>query len=50
MTDESAERLQTLLWSTLGLVILWLLYLLSPILSPFVLAAILAYICAPLVE
>ena len=50
MTIERADRLQTLIWSTLGLGILWLLYLLSPILSPFVLAAIFAYICAPLVE
>lgn len=50
MTIERADRLQTLIWSTLGLALLWLLYLLSPILSPFVLAAILAYICAPLVE
>ena len=50
MTPERADRLQTLIWSALGLAILWLLFLLSPILSPFLLAGILAYICAPLVE
>ncbi len=50
MTPEHADRLQTLIWSVLGLAILWLLFLLGPILSPFLLAGILAYICAPLVE
>ena len=50
MTLERADRLQTLLWSGLGLALLWLLMLLSPILTPFLLAGILAYICAPLVE
>ena len=49
MTPERADRLQTLIWIVLGLSILWLLFLLSPILSPFLLAGILAYICAPLV-
>ena len=49
MTPESADRLQTLIWIVLGLTVLWLLFLLSPILSPFLLAGILAYICAPLV-
>jgi len=49
-TSERGDRLQTLIWSVLGLAILWLLYLLSPILSPFLLAGILAYICAPLVD
>jgi predicted PurR-regulated permease PerM len=50
MTPERADRLQTLIWSALGLAILWLLFLLSPILAPFLLAGILAYVCAPLVE
>jgi len=50
MTIESGDRLQTLIWSLLGLAILWLLFLLSPILSPFLLAGILGYICAPLVD
>lgn len=47
---ERTDRLQTLLWSGFGLALLWLLYLLGPILTPFLLAGILAYICAPLVE
>ena len=46
----SADRLTTALWIGLGLLLLWLLAVLSPILSPFMLAAILAYICNPLVE
>lgn len=50
MSNERADRLQTLLWSGFGLALLWLLYLLGPILTPFLLAGILAYICAPLVE
>jgi predicted PurR-regulated permease PerM len=50
MTTERGDRLQTLIWSLVGLALLWLLYLLSPILSPFLLAGILAYICAPLVD
>ena len=50
MTPERADRLQTLIWSVLGLAVLWLLFLLGPILAPFLLAGILAYICAPLVE
>ncbi len=47
MTNQRTDRLQTLIWSALGLSILWLLYLLGPILSPFLLAGILAYISAP---
>lgn len=43
-------RLQAFAWIGLGLVFLWLLYLLAPILTPFVLAAVLAYICEPLTE
>lgn len=50
MTSDREDRLQTMIWSLLGLAMVWLLYLLSPILSPFLLAGILAYICAPLVE
>jgi len=50
MTPERADRLQSLLWIGLALALLWLLRLLSPILTPFLLAGILAYICAPLVE
>jgi predicted PurR-regulated permease PerM len=50
MSDQRADRLQTLLWSACGLALLWLLYLLRPILTPFLLAGIFAYICAPLVD
>lgn len=49
MPDKRADRLQTMLWAAWGLAVLWLLYLLSPILAPFLLGGILAYICAPLV-
>ncbi|HWU85139.1 MAG TPA: AI-2E family transporter [Rhodocyclaceae bacterium] len=38
------------MWIACGLLLLGLLYLLSPILTPFLLAGILAYICNPLVE
>lgn len=48
--SNHADRLQTLVWSACGLGLLGLLYLLSPILTPFLLAGIFAYICAPLVE
>ncbi len=50
MPNERADRLQTLLWSGSGLALLWLLFALSPILTPFLLGGILAYICAPMVE
>lgn len=46
----SSDRIQTAIWLTCGAALLWLLYVLAPILAPFVLAAILAYICNPLVE
>lgn len=42
--------LPSALWAGLGLAILWLLVLLGPILAPFLLAAILAYILNPMVE
>lgn len=48
--DTTAHRLQTALWIGLGLLALWLLYLLKPILTPFLLAAILAYVGNPLVD
>ncbi|MBP9217887.1 MAG: AI-2E family transporter [Sterolibacterium sp.] len=50
MSSARADRLQTLLWGGLGLALLWLMYQLGPILTPFLLAGILAYICAPPVE
>jgi predicted PurR-regulated permease PerM len=43
-------RLSAVLWIALGLAALWLLALLAPILSPFLLAALLAYIGNPLVD
>jgi len=46
----SNDRLQTAFWIGLGLAGLWLLALLGPILAPFLLAGILAYICNPLVD
>jgi predicted PurR-regulated permease PerM len=45
-----AQRLQTALWIGLGLALLWLVVLLGPILTPFLLAGILAYVCNPLVD
>jgi len=44
------DRLQTALWIAAGLAIAALLYALSPILTPFLLAAILAYICNPVTD
>lgn len=44
------QRFAALQWLAIGLIIAWLLYLLGPILTPFVAAAILAYICDPWVD
>lgn len=44
------EERQKWWWFAVGALILLLLYYLGPVLTPFVLAAILAYICQPLVE
>lgn len=44
------ERFAALQWFAIAAVFAWLTYLLAPILTPFVAAAILAYICAPLVN
>lgn len=41
------ERLQAGVWISIGLLLLVLLYVLAPILTPFALAAILAYLLAP---
>lgn len=49
-TDHRKDRLQNALWLGAGLGLLALLYALSPILSPFLLAAILAYICNPVTD
>ena len=48
--DQLSDRLQTALWVAAGLAILALLYALSPILTPFLLAGILAYICNPVTD
>jgi predicted PurR-regulated permease PerM len=45
-----SDRLQTTLWIAAGLAILALLYALSPILTPFLLAGILAYIGNPVAD
>ncbi len=46
----TADRLQAMLWIGAGLAALWLLAQLSPVLSPFLFAATIAYICNPLVS
>jgi predicted PurR-regulated permease PerM len=50
MDTRRSDDLHYLWWLTLASVCGLLLYLLSPILAPFLLAAILAYICNPLVR
>ncbi|HRK56804.1 MAG TPA: AI-2E family transporter [Burkholderiaceae bacterium] len=47
MNALTTQRLQTGLWLGLALLVLALLYVLAPILTPFALAAILAYLLAP---
>lgn len=46
----TARRIQAALWLGAALALLWLLAQLSPILAPFLLAGILAYITNPLVD
>lgn len=46
----TSERLAALQWLAISIVLGWLIYLLGPILTPFVAAAILAYICDPWVS
>jgi len=48
--DRRNDRLQAALWIAAGLAFLALLYALSPILTPFLLAGIVAYICNPVVD
>ncbi|GAB2624692.1 AI-2E family transporter [Novilysobacter erysipheiresistens] len=48
--DDIARFLRRLQWAALALGLLWLLWLLSPILTPFVLAAMLAWLGDPLVD
>lgn len=50
MTSTQANRLSMLLWSGAALALFVLLYLLSPILTPFLMAGILAYIANPMVD
>ncbi len=50
MNTEYAKDLHYLWWLTLACVLGVLIYLLSPILTPFLLAAVIAYICNPLVS
>lgn len=47
---DSGARPNPLTWLIPTAIALWLLWLLSPILTPFLLAAILAYICNPLAD
>lgn len=47
--NRDADRLRPLLWLVVAAATLWLIVKLSPILSPFLFAAILAYICNPAV-
>ena len=46
----TVERFAALQWFVLAALFAWLIYLLAPILTPFVAAGVLAYICAPLVN
>ena len=48
--DRRSDRVQATLWIAAGLAVLVLLYALSPILTPFFLAGILAYICNPVTD
>ncbi|THF61469.1 AI-2E family transporter [Pseudothauera nasutitermitis] len=47
---RASDFRQTLLWTGVGLALLALFYMLSPILAPFAIAAVLAYICDPAVN
>lgn len=46
----NTERLAALRWLAIILLLGWLVYLLGPILTPFVAAIIIAYICNPMVN
>src|SRR5699024_1177543 len=47
MTPETSRRWQ---WLAIAVVVAFLVWLLSPVLMPFVLGAMLAYLCSPLVD
>lgn len=46
----NSEQRQTLLWLSVGLVVAWLAFLLSPVLTPFIAAAIVSYVLNPGVD
>lgn len=48
--SEIARFLRRLQWAALGLAALWLLWVLAPILTPFVIAALLGWLGDPLVD
>ncbi|ATE59216.1 AI-2E family transporter [Thauera sinica] len=50
MTSPRADRLQTFAWAGAGLALVALLWTLGPILAPFVIASVFAYICDPAVN
>lgn len=50
MSLARADRLQTAAWAGAGLALIGLFWLLSPILAPFAVAAVFAYICDPAVN
>jgi predicted PurR-regulated permease PerM len=50
MFSLTPSQRQTLFWSAIGLALLVLLFLLGPVLAPFLLAAVLAYMLNPGVE
>lgn len=50
MNLPRADRLQTFAWTAAALAIAGLFWLLGPILTPFVIAAVFAYICDPAVN
>jgi predicted PurR-regulated permease PerM len=49
LPEMTPERFVALTWLAAGAALAWLLYLLDPVLTPFLAAGILAYICQPLV-
>jgi predicted PurR-regulated permease PerM len=50
MNPPRADRLQTLVWTATAFALAGLFWLLGPILAPFVIAAVFAYICDPAVN
>ena len=50
MTQSRADRLQTAIWAGVAIALLALLYVLGPILAPFAIAAVFAYLCDPAVN